>query len=88
MVYELVTLFKKPFGVVLNKCLDGDNPAELFCIEKNIKILAHIPFDPELGKLNSEANIVVKHSDKYHNLFSSLLEKIITEVANEATTNS
>jgi MinD superfamily P-loop ATPase len=40
MVYELVTLFDKPHGVVLNKCLDGENPAEKFqtsivvCINK------------------------------------------------------
>ena len=39
MVYDLVKLFNKPFGVLLNKCLEGENPAEKFCLEKNIKIL-------------------------------------------------
>ena len=43
MVYELVQLFNKPFGVVLNKCLEGENPAEEFCKEKVITILARIP---------------------------------------------
>jgi len=28
MVYELVKLFNKPYGVILNKCLDDENPAE------------------------------------------------------------
>ena len=28
MVYQLVKLFEKPFGVVLNKCTEDDNPAE------------------------------------------------------------
>ncbi|MGI6136825.1 MAG: 4Fe-4S binding protein [Christensenellales bacterium] len=88
MVYELVTLFKKPFGVVLNKCLDDENPSKLFCLEKNIKILAEIPFDPELGKLNSEAKIVAEKSNKYHDLFSSLLNTITKEVLYETTTNS
>ena len=26
MVYELVKLFNKPFGVILNKCLEEENP--------------------------------------------------------------
>ena len=80
MVYELVTLFKKPFGVVLNKCLDGENPAETFCIENNIKILGRIPFDNELGTLNSNAGIVVNESEKYRELFSDLLQTVIKEV--------
>jgi MinD superfamily P-loop ATPase len=80
MVYELVTLFKKPFGVVLNKCLDDENPAETFCIENNIKILGRIPFDNELGKLNSNAEIAVNESEKYRELFSDLLQTVIKEV--------
>ncbi len=37
MVYELVQIFHKPFGVVLNKCLDSENPAEQFCIAQDRK---------------------------------------------------
>ena len=44
MVYELVQLFSKPFGVVLNKCSKGKNPAEEFCIKENIAILGKISF--------------------------------------------
>jgi len=40
MVYELVKLFKKPCGVILNKCIGSENPSEEFCKENNIKILA------------------------------------------------
>lgn len=80
MVYELVKLFKKPFGVVLNKCLEGENPAEKFCIEKGIKILCKIPFDNELGTLNSNAEIAVYKNEKYRDLFSSLLETVTKEV--------
>ena len=39
MVYQLVKPFDKPFGVVLNKCLDEENPSEEFCIDEKIKIL-------------------------------------------------
>ncbi len=89
MVYELVQMFKKPFGVVLNKCLKGENPAEKFCLERNIKILGRIPFDNELGILNSNAKIVARESEKYRTMFFSLLETVTKEVQrHEAVVNS
>lgn len=87
MVYELVRLFNKPFGVVLNKCLKEENPAEKFCLEKDIKILGRIPFDNELGTLNSNAEIAVNEKEKYRELFSSLLDMVTKEVRHEATIN-
>lgn len=88
MVYELVKLFNKPHGVVLNKCIEEENPAEQFCITNNIKILGKIYFDNELGLLNSNAEISVNNNEKYKALFSSLLEKVKREVQNETTSNS
>ncbi len=88
MVYELVKLFNKPFGVVLNKCLEEENPAEKFCLEKNIKILGRIPFDTNLGTLNSNAEIAVSKNEKYQNMFSSLMKTVTKEVQHETTTNS
>ncbi|NMB30678.1 MAG: ATPase, partial [Clostridiales bacterium] len=88
MVYELVELFEKPFGVVLNKSINGENPAEQFCIDRNIKILGKIPFDTELGEISSNAKIAVRESKKYRDLFSSLLNTLKREVAYETTSNS
>ena len=88
MVYELVTLFDKPHGVVLNKCLEGENPAEKFCLEKGIKILGKIPFDNELGTLNSNAMISVREQVKYRDMFSSLLQFLTEEVQHEAVAHS
>lgn len=88
MVYELVKLFNKPHSVILNKCLDGKNPAEEFCIENNIKILDKIPFDSELGTLNSNALIAARESPKYKKMFSEILKKIIEEAQHEAAINS
>lgn len=87
MVYDLVELFHKPHGVVLNKCVDEENPAEQFCREKNIKILGEIPFDHELGRMNSNALIAVRTSETYKNLFTSLLQTVIEEVQNETIVN-
>jgi MinD superfamily P-loop ATPase len=87
MVFELVKLFNKPFGVVLNKCLEGENPAELFCMERNMKIIGKIPFDNELGLLNSNAEIVTRKSNKYKELFLELLDTVKREVQHETITN-
>ncbi len=87
MVYELVKLFGKQYGVVLNKCLEGENPAEKFCLEKNIKIIGRIPFDNELGILNSNAEIAVRENKKYKAIFLNLLDTVIKEVQHETTTN-
>jgi MinD superfamily P-loop ATPase len=87
MVYELVKLFNKPHGAVLNKCLEGENPAEKFCQEKGIRILGRIPFDKELGTLNSNALIAVRESEKYRELFSSLLQIVTEEAPHETVIN-
>lgn len=83
MVYELVSLFGKPFGVVLNKCLDGENPSEEFCKEKGIKILGRVPFKKELGGLNSNAKIAARESKRYNKLFKNILETVKGEVQHE-----
>lgn len=80
MVYELVKVFQKPYGAILNKCLDSENPAEKLCVENNINILGKIPFDKELGALNSNGKIVVRESEKYEKIFKEILELVAKEV--------
>ena len=87
MVYELVKLFDKAHGVVLNKSLDGDNPAEKYCMEKDIKILGKIPYDNELGILNSNGLIASRESEKYKNIFSNILKEVTKEVPHETLVN-
>jgi len=80
MVYELVGLFKKRFGVVINKGTKDEDPTEKFCLENGIQILMKIPFDNELGKLNSNGEIAVYKKTRYWDLFASLLEDIYLEI--------
>ena len=87
MVYELVSLFHKPFGAVLNKCQTGENPSEAFCAEHRIPILGRIPFDAELGALNSDGRIAARESERYHALFGSLLEQIGKEARHETASD-
>lgn len=76
MVYELICLFKKPCGVVLNKCDGAYNPSEAFCLQNGIEILIKIPYDKELGTLNSDGKIAVRENYKNKGIFYSLLSKV------------
>ena len=44
-------------------------------------------FDNELGKLNSDAKIAARESEKYRTMFLSLLETVLKEVQHEAAVN-
>lgn len=88
MVWDLVKIFQKPFGVVLNKVLPGENMAETFCNERDIKILARIPFNQHLGLLNSQGRIVVKEDEEVQTLFLDLLAAIFEEVHCETAAHS
>jgi MinD superfamily P-loop ATPase len=79
MVWELTRVLGKPSGVVLNKTLAEDNPAEAFCREKGIPIIGRISFEQELGLLNSEARVAAWEADKYRELFSHLLRRVTKE---------
>ena len=83
MVCDLVEVFHKPHGVVLNKCLTEENPAEEYCKEHHVTILGRIPFDSKLGTLNSNAKIAVRENDRYRELFSTLLETVLEEANHE-----
>ncbi|HWQ74588.1 MAG TPA: ATP-binding protein [Syntrophomonas sp.] len=88
MVRDLVKLFNKPHGVLLNKCLEGANPAEEYCVDKGLKILGKIPFDRELGMINSDARIAVRENVKYRDRFASLLQVVREEVRHETVVDS
>lgn len=87
MVYELVSIFNKKCGVVLNKVNGSCNPSEKFCKAKGIDILLEIPFDMELGRINSNGDIAVRESQKYRDMFCSLYQKIVKEAENETAVN-
>lgn len=88
MVYDLVTLFNKPFGVVINKGLEGETLIDEFCLEKGVKILERIPYDEELGSLNSNGKIVSQESERFKKVFEKLLDTVTQEVQGERTSNS
>ncbi|MFW5780211.1 MAG: 4Fe-4S binding protein [Bacillota bacterium] len=80
MVYELVKLFNKPMGVVLNKDTNSFNSSEALCNEKGIKILEKIPYDKELAHITSQGEIASRKDKVYFELFYNLYNKVKEEV--------
>lgn len=80
MVYELVKLFDKPYGVILNKTVEGQTIAEDYCREHNIPILIRIPYDSEIALLNSRGQIAAAYNVEHLGLFQKLFRKITREV--------
>lgn len=83
MVYKLVKLFNKPHALVINKYMDDKSLIEKYCNDNEIKIIASIPYDPELGLANSKGFVVSAENTGYLNLFKGILDKIEKEVHHE-----
>ena len=76
MVEELVSLHKKPHGVILSKA-DGDYiPLKEYCREQGIPILLEIPFRKELASLISEGKLAAAQDPQLQNQFLSVYQKI------------
>lgn len=83
MLKELNELYNKPYGVVINKVLDGKNPAEDYCRANGIPVLARIPFDKSLADMIARGGIAAKEDKAYQNLFKKLLKHIEKEMGYE-----
>ena len=76
MVHELVTLYKKPYGVVLNKSIEGENPSRAYCEKHDITLLGDVKYDDFLGTRLSEGKIPVRVDPHYRQVFEKIGEKI------------
>ena len=76
MVYELTALLGKPVGVVLNKADVPYEPLERFCAERQVPILARIPYSQRLASLGADGEIAVERDPATAALFRDLYEQI------------
>ena len=88
MIYNLLKLYNKPYSVVVNKDMGDKSLIEKYCNEKDIKIIASIPYEAELGLANSNGIIASAKFSKYLKLFTVILETIEKEVYHEATAHT
>lgn len=81
MVHELVSLMKKPCGVIINKAMEEESILDRYCMEKEIKILARIPYRKETAEMGAQAKIASEEDPGLSETFRGILEKIRREVA-------
>ena len=85
LVYDLVTLYEIPFGIIINKSTGEENPTLAFCRENNLPIIAEIPYDKKMGEENSKGKILAEENPKWEKFFSKLLNTIYREAKSEKT---
>lgn len=80
MVTELVRVFNKPFGVVLNKGTEEKNPTEDFLKEENIPLLMKIPFEAELANRTAKGEIAVENLPWVKEIFQKAVKELEKKV--------
>ena len=76
MVYELVTLLKKPCMIIINKEIEPYQPLEDFCKEHHVSIGARIPFSKRLAAFTAKGHIAYEEDEQMRILFDSILSRI------------
>lgn len=81
MVHELVSLLKKPCGVIINKSEGNYPPLDEYCRERNLPILLNVPYTEQLAAWGAVGDIAVEHDDALQKAFCKALNTIRKEVA-------
>lgn len=76
MVYELVQVMNKPFGVVINKATDDNTIIEDFCKEENIPVLCRIPYKKVTAENGAVAKIASETDEELKKVFEDLYEEL------------
>ncbi|MDX9917388.1 MAG: ATP-binding protein [Gudongella sp.] len=76
MVHELVQIFDKPYGVVLNKSDGEDNPSKLYCDENSIPILLDIPWRKDISNFIADGELAVEKDTEINKMFTELLDSV------------
>lgn len=75
MVHELVRIFSKKCGVIINKADAPFEPLEKYCKENNLPVLARIPFDPEIAAMAADGEIIAERKEEFRTLFRKLAKE-------------
>lgn len=76
MVHELAEIMKKPCGVVINKQDAPYEPLEQYCREKKLPILARIPYDPKIARVNASGRLISEEEPSIRELFRDIYRQI------------
>lgn len=80
MVYQLVTLFGKPHGLIINKFMGNSNALDSYCEERKIPIIARIPYDSWAGEALASGRILSSEDPGYEMIFKGIRREVDKEV--------
>lgn len=80
MVHELVTIMGKPCGVIINKAEEGNALMDRLCEEKDLKVIAKIPYRQETAHAGANGQIAVEADDHLREIFANIWRVIAEEV--------
>lgn len=84
LVYQLVSLFGKPHGLVINKHMGGSDALESYCRDRNIPVIAKLPYDARAGKALAAGKILTVEDASYKEIFIGIRREIDREVHHAA----
>lgn len=76
LAWEAFSPMGRPMGVVINRAGLGDDSVYSFCREKELPILASIPYDRGIARAYSKGRIISKISPELEDSFSQLARAI------------
>lgn len=76
LAWEAFSPLNKPMGAVINRAGLGDEKLQKFCRDKNIPILAELPFDRNVAEAYSQGQVVAQASPALHQAFVDLADNI------------
>ncbi len=76
LAWESFSPLARPMGAVINRAGVGTNAIYDFCRQKDIPILAEIPFERKIAEAYSQGRIIAEVSDALADIFSSLRDKV------------
>ncbi len=77
LVHQLCRLLGKPCGVILNKATKSYPPLEEYCRQKQLPILASLPYEQQLAQALAQGQLAIDQSPAWRRSFSQLLKKLL-----------
>ena len=88
LAWEAFAPIGKPMGVVINRAGIGDHTVQDFCREKNLPILAEIPFQRTVAEGYSKGQIIATLNDELRSVFCTIRDRIRTELVGKEALNA
>jgi MinD superfamily P-loop ATPase len=76
LAWEAFSGFGKPMGAVVNRAGLGDDSVQRFCKEKNLPVLAEVPFDRKIAEAYSRGECIANIDGRVSQAFADLRDAI------------